>query len=250
MFGADILDSSAGPALMIAVAAGVLSFMSPCVLPIVPPYLAYMGGISVRDMTENGGRSRGVLAAAGTFVLGLSTVFILLGIAASALGRLLLQYQAVFGVAAGAVIAVFGLHFLGVLRVPLFDREARLDVGDRGGSILGAYVLGLAFAFGWTPCIGPILGGILSLVVQDGSTGFGIWLMAAYAAGLGLPFLLAAIFVQRAFGLMTRLKRHMSVIERGAGALLLVVAFLLVTGRFSALSFWLLEEIPVLGLFG
>ena len=250
MFGVDILDSTAGLALIISLAAGVLSFMSPCVLPIVPPYLAYMGGLSVRDMTADGRRSSGVLPAAVCFVLGLSTVFILLGVAASALGRLLLQYQAAFGIAAGAVVALFGLHFLGVLRVPLFNREARVDVGDRGGSVLGAYVLGLAFAFGWTPCIGPILGGILSLVVQDGSTGFGMWLMAAYAAGLGLPFLLAAIFVHRSFALMSRLKRHMSAIERGSGALLLVVAFLLLTGRFSALSFWLLEEFPVLGRLG
>ncbi len=250
MFGADILDSTAGPAFAIAAAAGMLSFLSPCILPIVPPYLAYMGGISVRDMTANDSRARGVLPVAGCFVLGLSTVFILLGIAASALGRLLLQHQAAFGFAAGAVIAVFGLHFLGVLRVPLLNREARVDVGDRGGSALGAYVLGLAFAFGWTPCIGPILGGILSLVVQDGSTGFGIWLMAAYAAGLGLPFLLVAVFVNRSFALMTRLKQHMSVIERGTGAFLLVVAILLVTGRFSAVSFWLLEEFPVLGRFG
>ena len=154
MFGIDLFDLSLLPALLVALAAGLLSFLSPCVLPIVPPYLAYMSGVSVTEMQ---GRSRALLPAV-FFVLGLSTVFLLMGFTASAFGRFFLIYRDVFATAAGIVIMIFGAHFIGVFRLSFLDRDLRLDAGERGGSSLGAYVLGLAFAFGWTPCIGPILG--------------------------------------------------------------------------------------------
>lgn len=247
MIGFDIIDAGLVPAMLIALAAGILSFLSPCVLPIVPPYLAYMSGISLTGPPAAAGRA--VLPAL-FFVLGLSTVFLLLGFAASAFGAFFLDYQTVFARVSGAVVIFFGLHFLHVLRIPLLDREARLDAGDRGGSALGAYVLGLAFAFGWTPCIGPQLGAILSLAASEANVARGTTLLAVYAAGLGLPFLLAGLFLHRATGVMNRLKRHMGVIERAMGLLLLAVGLALLTGAFSAFSYWLLETFPTLARLG
>ncbi|WGV16448.1 cytochrome c biogenesis CcdA family protein [Fuscovulum ytuae] len=253
MFGIEIMDAGMGAAMLVALLGGVLSFLSPCVLPIVPPYLAYMGGISMGEMTA-GGKSarRRVMLPALFFVMGLSTVFLLLGFTASAFGAFFLKNQVLFSQVAGAVVLVFGLHFLGVFRIGLLDREARLDAGDRGGSALGAYVLGLAFAFGWTPCIGPQLGAILSLAAQEGSVQRGTLLLGVYAAGLGIPFLLAALFIERAMGIMQRLKRHMKWIERTMGGLLVIVGLALLTGAFTDFSWWLLETfdrfgIPLLG---
>lgn len=252
MFGIDLIDAALVPAMLIALMAGVLSFLSPCVLPIVPPYLAYMGGISMGEMRADGAARRRVILPALFFVLGLSTVFLLLGFTASAFGAFFLQNQVLFSRLSGAVVLVFGLHFIGLFRIPLLDREARLDAGDRGGSAFGAYVLGLAFAFGWTPCIGPQLGAILSLAAQEGSVQRGTVLLGVYALGLGLPFLLAALFVERSLGLMQRLKPHMKTIERVMGALLILVGIALLTGAFTDFSWWLLETfdrfgIPLLG---
>ena len=159
----QILDVSLVPAMVIAAVAGLLSFLSPCVLPIVPPYLAYMGGVLVSDMEDETASRKRVLLAAAFFVLGLSTVFLLLGFAFSALGRMFLQVQDWFTIVAGIVVMIFGAHFIGIYRIGFLDREARMETGDLGGSAFGAYVLGLAFAFGWTPCLGPILGTILGL---------------------------------------------------------------------------------------
>lgn len=250
MFGIDLIDASLLPAILIALSAGVLSFISPCVLPIIPPYLAYMGGISMNDLTETRASRRPAVIASVFFVLGLSTVFLLLGFTASAFGRFFLSNQDLFGKIAGVVIIVFGLHFIGVFRIPLLMREARLDAGDRGGSAFGAYMLGLAFAFGWTPCIGPILGTILSLSAQEDSIGRGTFLMAMYATGLGVPFILSAVFINRAMGVMNRLKRHMGLIERIMGLLLVAVGIAMLTGAFSRMSYWLLENIPFLAAVG
>ncbi len=248
MFGIDILDASLGVSLVIAMAAGLLSFLSPCVLPIVPPYLAFMGGTSIDEMAA--GRDRGVIIKALSFVLGLSTVFMFLGFAASAFGQMFLQYQEQMGIVAGVVIIVFGLHFLGIFKIPLLYREARIDAGDRGGSLIGAYVLGLAFAFGWTPCIGPILGTILSMVAQEGSVERGLVMMAFYAFGLGIPFILAAVFMRRFLKVMNRFKKHMGLIEKPMGVLLIVVGIMLITGAFTTMSFWLLETFPILSQIG
>ena len=250
MFGFDLIDASLVPAMLIALTGGVLSFLSPCVLPIIPPYLAYMGGITMQDMTGGVARRRPAIVAALFFVLGLSTVFLILGFTASAFGQLFLQNQRIFAMVAGAVIVIFGAHFLGLFRIPFLMREARLDAGDRGGSALGAYVLGLAFAFGWTPCIGPVLGAILSLSAQQDTLARGTLLMAAYAVGLGLPFVLAAVFMNRAMGLMNRMKRHMGLIEKVMGLLLIAVGVLMLTGSFSRMSYWLLEHVPALGVVG
>ena len=250
MFGIDLWDGALAPALAVALLGGVLSFLSPCVLPIVPPYLAYMAGTSIEDMRRGDGADRRVMTAAVFFVLGLSTVFLILGLAASAFGRMFLAYQREMGLIGGAVILLFGLHFLGVLRIPLLYREARFDAGDQGGTPLGAYLLGLAFAFGWTPCIGPVLGTILSLAAQEGSLERGLLMMAFYAIGLGLPFLATAFFLRHALTLLAGMKRHMPLIERAMGVLLVGVGLLMLSGGFTSLSFWLLDTFPTLGAVG
>ncbi len=246
----QILDATLLPAMMIALVAGLLSFLSPCVLPIVPPYLAYMGGVSVTDMEDEFAARKRVFLAAVFFVMGLSTVFLLLGFAFSAMGRMFLQFQDYFTTVAGIVVMIFGAHFIGVYRIGFLDREARVETGDRGGSALGAYVLGLAFAFGWTPCLGPILGTILGLAASEASLMRGTVLLGAYAFGLGIPFLLVASFFPRLKGPMAWMKRHMDRIERISGLLLWTVGLMMLTGQFTAFSWWLLERFPALATLG
>lgn len=247
MFGLDLIDAGLLPAMLIALAAGILSFLSPCVLPIVPPYLAYMSGVSMKDLSTS---RFGPVIAALFFVLGLSTVFLFLGFTASAFGLFFLSNAETFSTLAGLVVMAFGAHFIGVWRIPFLDREMRLDAGDRGGSAFGAYVLGLAFAFGWTPCIGPQLGAILTLAASEASLTRGTLLLATYAAGLGIPFLLVAAFFPRLSGLMGWMKRHMARIERAMGLLLWTIGLLMLTGGFSSFSYWLLETFPALARLG
>ena len=246
MFGIEIIDASLLPAMAVALLAGVLSFLSPCVLPIVPPYLAYMSGISVGDVKSG----RTPLWAALFFVLGLSTVFLLLGFTVSLLGTFFLSNAQTFAQVSGLVVMVFGAHFIGVFRLRFLDRDIRLNAGDRGGSAFGAYVLGLAFAFGWTPCIGPQLGAILSLAASEASMTRGTALLAVYAMGLGIPFLLVAAFFPRLAGLMAFMKRNSERIERIMGLLLWTIGLMMLTGGFSDMSFWLLENVPFLAVLG
>ena len=245
-----ILDATLLPAMAVALLAGLLSFLSPCVLPIVPPYLAFMGGVSVSEMEDSPKGRRAVLLAAAFFVLGLSTVFVLLGLAFSTLGRMLLAWQGWFVPLAGIVVMIFGAHFLGIFRLGFLDREARIDAGDRGGSALGAYILGLAFAFGWTPCLGPVLGAILGLAASEADLARGATLLGVYALGLGIPFLLVAAFFPRLKGVMAWMKRHMDRIERISGLLLWTVGLMMLTGQFTAFSWWLLERFPALATLG
>lgn len=250
MFGIDIIDAALLPAMFVALIGGLISFLSPCVLPIVPPYLAYMSGVSIGEMQDESSARKKAIWSASFFVLGLSTVFLLLGFAASAFGTFVLQNQELFAQISGIVVIIFGLHFLSVFRIPILDREARMETGEADGSPFGAYVLGLAFAFGWTPCIGPQLGAILSLAAQEASVARGTLLLGVYAIGLGVPFLLAAIFLTRSMTLMNKMKRHMAVIEKVMGGLLIFVGFMLVTGLFTSFSWWLLETFPALAEFG
>ncbi|HRO14189.1 MAG TPA: cytochrome c biogenesis protein CcdA [Paracoccus sp. (in: a-proteobacteria)] len=245
MLGIELANAAFLPAALVALLAGILSFLSPCVLPIVPPYLAYMTGVNVTGLKT---RERSAVLPALFFVLGLSTVFLMMGYAASAFGRAFLQYQPLLVKLSGAFVILLGLHFLHVFRIPLLEQEARLDTGDRGGSGLGAYLLGLAFAFGWTPCIGPQLSMILTLAATEPARGTG--LLGVYALGLGVPFLLSAVFIERSMSLMNRIKRHMGVIERVSGVLLIVVGGMLLTGWLSAISYWLLETFPALAAIG
>lgn len=247
MFGIDIIDASLIPAMLVALMAGLLSFLSPCVLPIVPPYLAYMSGISVTDMK---GRRRSAIVPALFFVLGLSTIFMLLGLAASAFGAFFLGNAQTFSTIAGIVVMIFGAHFIGIYRIGFLDRDVRLDAGDQGGSSFGAYVLGLAFAFGWTPCIGPQLGAILSLAAQEGNITRGMTLLGVYAIGLGVPFLLVAAFFVQLSPLVAFMKRNADRIERLMGLLLWTIGLLMLTGGFSSFSYWLLENLPFLAALG
>lgn len=252
MFGIDVMDAGLAPAMLVAMVAGILSFLSPCVLPIVPPYLAYISGVSMTDLSQDGPVAPRAQCFVATmfFVLGLSTVFLLLGFAASAFGAFFLQNADWFNMASGMAVMLFGLHFLGIFRLPFLDRDLRLDAGDRSGSAFGAYVLGLAFAFGWTPCIGPQLGAILSLAASEGSLSRGTILLGVYALGLGVPFLIVAAFLPRLTGLMRFMKRHMGRIERIMGVMLWTIGLMILTGGFSAMSYWLLETFPALATLG
>src|SRR6056297_211522 len=250
MFGFEIIDAGLVPAMAIALFAGVISFLSPCVLPIVPPYLAYISGVALTDLTDRSQARAKAFVPALFFVLGLSTVFLLLGFAASAAGMMFLQYQEWFNTIAGVVVMIFGAHFIGIYRIGFLDREARIDAGDQGGSALGAYVLGLAFAFGWTPCIGPQLGAILSLAASEASISKGLVLLGIYAIGLGIPFLLVALYLPRLGGVMGWMKRHLEQIEKVMGLLLWTVGLLMLTGGFSDFSYWLLETFPALAVLG
>ena len=249
MFGIEIIDAALLPAMFVALLAGVLSFLSPCVLPIVPPYLAYMSGVSLNELSEGKARNAAIMPAV-FFVMGLSTVFLFLGFTASIIGQVFLQYQSTFNTLAGLLVMIFGAHFIGIYRIGFLDREARIDVGDRGGSSFGAYILGLAFAFGWTPCIGPQLGAILSMAASKASVTRGTLLLAVYAIGLGVPFLLVAAFLPRLTGLMSWMKRHMEQIERVMGLLLWTIGLLMLTGGFASFSYWLLETFPALAVLG
>ena len=249
MFGIDIIDASLLPALFVALFAGLISFLSPCVLPIVPPYLAYMSGVALTDVDNKKGRQKIVLTAL-FFVLGLSTVFVFLGFSASAIGAVFFEYQALLNTIAGFAIMLFGLHFLDIYRLHFLDREARFEVGNYQGTAIGPYVLGLAFAFGWTPCIGPQLGAILSLAASNGSIVKGTVLLAFYAIGLGIPFLIFAFFINRLDGVLNFFKQYFGLIERIMGLLLWTVGLLMLTGGFSSISFWLLETFPSLAVLG
>lgn len=250
VFGLEIIDASLLPAILIAIVAGTLSFLSPCVLPIVPPYLAFISGVSVGDLGEDTAPRRRIVISAVFFVLGLSTVFLLLGYTASVFGRFFLTYQEWFVAAAGILIMIFGAHFVGAFRLGFLMRDLRVDAGDRGGTSFGAYVLGLAFAFGWTPCIGPILGSILALAGSEGDVARGTTLLGFYAIGLGVPFLLVAAFFPRMKGVMGWMRQHMESIERIMGLLLWTVGLLMLTGKFTDFAWWLNEKFPVLQAFG
>ena len=248
MFGIDIFDASLLPAVLVSLLAGLISFLSPCVLPIVPPYLAYMSGISLDSSAEKSNLK--VVIVAAFFVMGLSTVFLILGVAASSFGILILGYKDLLTTIAGLLIMCFGLHFLGIFRIPLLNREVRFDVGDKGGSFFGAYLLGLAFAFGWTPCIGPQLGAILSLAASEASLYKGMILLSFYALGLGIPFLIVAAFLSKMGNTLLFFKKNFELIERVMGLLLWTVGLLMLSGGFTDLSFWLLETFPYLGTLG
>jgi cytochrome c-type biogenesis protein len=230
--------------------AGLISFLSPCVLPLVPPYLAYMAGTSVSAMrAEERGPDLRVILASALFVLGFSTVFVLLGAGASSAGRVLRVYGDTFAIVAGVVIILMGLHFLGVFRIGLLYREARMEVGRPAG-LAGAYLMGLAFAFGWTPCIGPVLGAVMAVAGAQATVVRGMGLLAVYSLGLGIPFLLAALFMGRFLGIMERLKPHMGKIEKVMGVLLVLTGLAFLTGGVATASYWLLEVFPALGRLG
>ena len=237
--------------LSAAAAAGLLSFLSPCVLPLVPPSLTFIAGTTVEELSGAGERRarRDVALAGLLFVLGFSTVFVALGATASVFGQVIRQYIDLLSYAAGLAIVAMGLHFLGVWRVALLYREARVQV-EKPVGVWGAYVMGLAFAFGWTPCIGPILAAILAVAGSEDTALKGAGLLAVYSAGLGLPFLGAALAIEPFFRFIKRFSRHFGKVEKVVGVLLVLTGVAFLTGGMQAFSFWLLETFPALARLG
>jgi len=234
-----------------AAAAGLLSFLSPCVLPLVPPYLTFIAGTTIEEVaTQREAQARrDVFLAAVLFVLGFSTVFVALGATASIFGQVLRAHLAALSFLAGGVIILMGLHFLGVFRFGLLYREARLEVGKPLG-LWGAYVMGLAFAFGWTPCIGPILAAILAVAASEETLTRGAGLLAIYSLGLGIPFLLAALAIEPCMGFLKRFKKHFGKVEKVVGVLLVLTGIAFLTGSLQNFSFWLLQTFPFLSNLG
>lgn len=228
--------------------AGLVSFLSPCVLPLVPPYLSYIGGTTFDELADAEGVDdkvwRKVVLAAIFFVAGFTTVFVALGAGASVVGQAIQSYRGPLSMIAGVIIILFGLHFLGVLRVPALYKEARIETHTEGASLMGAYIMGLAFAFGWTPCIGPILATVLTLAANEGSMGAGVRLLFVYSLGLGIPFILAAVAIGPFLGFMKRFKKHYGVLEKVMGVLLIATGLLFLLGGQNWLGQWMLETFP------
>jgi cytochrome c-type biogenesis protein len=238
--------------ILAALLAGLISFLSPCVLPLVPPYLVYLAGTSLERLADREPQpqvKRETVLAAILFVLGFSTVFVTLGASASVIGGFVRAYSDVLGTLAGIVIIVMGLHFLGLTRIGFLMREKRAHVGKPVG-LWGAYAMGLAFAFGWTPCIGPILAAILAVAASEATVAKGAGLLAVYSLGLGIPFLLAAFAIEPFAEFLARFRRHLARVEQVMGALLVLTGVAFLTGTITQASFWLLETFPALGRIG
>ncbi|MGD9540035.1 cytochrome c biogenesis CcdA family protein [Methylocystis sp.] len=234
-----------------AAAAGLLSFLSPCVLPLVPPYLTYLAGVSMEDLeieTRSAAR-RDILLSSILFVLGFSTVFVALGATASAFGSVLRANLHILSWVAGAIIILMGLHFIGLLKVSLLYREKRAEITKPMG-LFGSYVMGLAFAFGWTPCIGPILAAILAVAGTQETVALGAALLATYSLGLGLPFIGAGLALGRFLAFVARFRRHFGKVEKVVGALLVFTGVAFLTGGVQEMSYWLLELFPGLAKLG
>ncbi len=240
-----------------ALLAGMLSFLSPCVLPLVPPYLGYMAGVSLDTLTgaTSGERPDAVKSAQRRaiihsliFVLGFSVVFTALGAGASTIGQLMRAHLDTLSMIAGIAIIIMGLHFLGLFKIGFLYREARFTTSTAG--YFGSFLMGVAFAFGWTPCIGPVLGVILGLASSSQSVADGASLLAVYSAGLGIPFILAAFFVGPFMKFLNRFKRHLGTMEKITGVFLVLTGILFLTGGMQTASFWLLETFPSLGNLG
>ena len=235
-----------------ALLAGLISFLSPCVLPLVPPYLCYLAGTTfehVMAREPNAQVARREIVASLLFVAGFSTVFVALGAGASVIGGLLRAYSNFLSIVAGIAILAMGLHFLGVFRIPLLARTARLEV-EKPVGLWGAYVMGLAFAFGWTPCIGPVLAAILALAASETTIARGASLLAVYSLGLGIPFVLAAFALKPFVAMLARVRHRLGLVEKAMGAMLVLTGIAFLTGWVTRASYWLLEMFPMLANFG
>jgi cytochrome c-type biogenesis protein len=237
--------------LMGAAVAGLMSFASPCILPIVPPYLCFLAGVSLEELTAEGesrpgARARIVLSAL-VFALGFATVFVALGATATSVGQALSRHYDTLRWIAGGVILLLGLHFLGLQQIPLLYRSARVEVERKPASLFGAYLVGLAFAFGWTPCVGPVLAAILFTAGAQQTAAEGALLLGAYAFGIGVPFVLAAAFAGPFIALMKRFRRNLGLVEKGMGAALVATGLLFVTNGITTIANWMIGFVPVAG---
>ena len=231
-----------------ALFAGLLSFLSPCILPIVPFYLSYLAGLSMSQISANGvispAERRHAVLAAAVFALGVITVFMSLGAAASSIGQIVRDYFDILRWVAAGIIIAMGLHFLGLIRIGILYRQIRADAGDTSRSgFVGAYVIGLAFAFGWTPCVGPVLAAILFTAAGQDTAAQGARLLFAYGLGMTMPFIAAAFFIGPFMRLMTRFRKYMGVIEKIMGAMLILFGLLIATNNISIIAQWMLDHI-------
>ncbi|WP_375263302.1 cytochrome c biogenesis CcdA family protein [Palleronia sp.] len=234
--------------LTAALLAGAISFVSPCVLPLVPGYVSYIAGRTVTGAAAPSRRH--VVWLSFCFVLGFSTIFMALGASATALGQALLQWRYELNLVGGAIIILFGLFMIGAARLSAMQRDLRFHLDLPGGQPVASYVLGLAFGFGWTPCIGPILGAILTASAASATIGEGVALLAVYSAGLGVPFLVVAAFTDKLAGKLRGVGRVGRRLHQSAGAVMILMGIAMMTGRLSALSYWLLDAFPVLAQIG
>ena len=238
--------------VLAALLAGLVSFLSPCVLPLVPPYLVFLAGTSLERFADREPEPRvrwETVSAACLFVLGFSTVFVALGASASVIGSLIRVYAGPLAIVAGVVIIVMGLHVLGVTQIALLHHQKRIHVAKPVG-LWGAYVIGLAFAFGWTPCIGPILAAILAVAASEQTVARGAGLLAVYSLGLGIPFVVAAFAIEPFAAFLARFKNYLHRVEQAMGALLVLTGIAFLTGSVNQMSVWLLETFPALGKIG
>jgi cytochrome c-type biogenesis protein len=248
--------------LFAAFIAGLLSFISPCVLPLIPGYLSFISGVSLDEMrggaaavTTAGGTvaavavapavQRRVIVTSLAFILGFSLVFVALGASATYLGSFLMERLTLLGKIAGVVIIIFGLHTMGVLRIGWLYKEKRFNSSARPTTIFGAMLVGIAFAFGWTPCIGPILAAILTVAAGEQTVGEGIRLLAVYSAGLAIPFLMTAMAINSFFSAFAKIRRHYHAIEIASGLLMIAIGILIFTNRFTIIAQWLTPYLPV-----
>lgn len=241
--------SFAGAAL-----AGLLSFASPCILPMVPFYLSYLAGLSMSELQDEGGIAPGaqkrLILAALAFALGVTTIFVLLGLGATALGTAFAQYKHILAYAGAALLLLFGLHFLGVLRIGFLYREARMTSGAEPSTIIGAYLMGLAFGFGWTPCVGPVLASILMIASGMGDLTRGGLLLAVYGLGMTAPFVIAAFFSQGFIRWAGRNRKYLPYVEKAMGVMLILFAVLIGTGQVNVIGQWLIDWFPALTRLG
>ena len=234
--------------LIAAFAAGFLSFVSPCVLPLIPGYISFVSGVSVEEMRGDAPPATSrlqVFITSLAFVMGFSLVFIALGASATAIGKFIFAQLPILSKIAGGVLIVFGLHTMGVFRLAFLETEKRMHAQRKPAGPLGAMLVGVAFAFGWTPCIGPILGGILAIAGSRNSVGEGITLLAVYSAGLGIPFLLTSLAINQFFGAAKKIRRYYHAIELTSGALLVAIGVLIMTGQLTLIVRFLQPYLPV-----
>ena len=237
-----------------AMIAGLLSFLSPCVLPLVPPYLCFLGGATFDQLAGEDETPahvyRTIVLSSIAFVLGFTTVFVTLGATATTLGQLLITNFDLLSKIAGIIIIVAGLHFLGVIHIPILHREARYHAEQRPAGLIGAYVIGLAFAFGWTPCIGPVLGAILAIAAGEDSVRQGVALLLVYSLGLGIPFIAAAVAIRPFLSAMQRFKPHLATMEKVLGGFLVLTGILFITNAMTFIAGWILQAFPGLATIG
>jgi cytochrome c-type biogenesis protein len=235
--------------LITAFGAGILSFISPCVLPIVPGYLSFISGVSIEDLKEKKSKAANrVLVNSLFFVLGFSVVFIALGASATFVSNFLNEYMHIISKVAGALIIILGLHFIGLFKIRWLNYEKRFHVGSKRLGLAGSFFVGFAFAFGWTPCIGPILAGILALAASEETVGRGILLLSFYSAGLALPFLITAVAFNAFLTVSSKIKRHFRIVEIVGGVFLIVIGFLIFTNSLTYLSALISQIFPWLEL--